>query len=104
MGTTITVQMTAQGLLIPRNTLGDWSNKELEAVWEQRGIVIRLKSAAADTRIQVRQVLREAGLLYEPGWETPPPVSLEERARLAKRLAQGRPLSEVIIADREDRV
>lgn len=106
MATTITVQMTPQGLLIPRAALGDWSTKELEAVWEKTMIVIRPKRpkpTPVGTRPQVRRILREAGMLYEPDWEMPPPVSSEERARLAKRLAQGRPLSEIIIADREGR-
>lgn len=66
--------------------------------------MIHPKSTRADTRAQVRQVLRTAGLLYEPDWETPPPVSPEERARLAQKLGQGRPLSEIIIEEREDRV
>jgi hypothetical protein len=30
-------------------------------------------------------------------------VSSEERARLAKKLSHGKPLSEIIIEDREDR-
>ena len=54
-----------------------------------------------DKRTQVRQIL--AGMLYYPNWEMPPPVSSEERARLAKKLAQGQPLSEMIITEREDR-
>jgi len=104
MATTIAVRMTLQGLLIPRTALGDWYTKELEAVWEKQKIVIRPKSTPANTRDQVRQILRAAGMLYKPDWEMPPPVPPEERARLAKKLAQGRPLSEIIIADREDRV
>ena len=107
MTTTIAVQMTSRGLLIPRASLGDWSAKELEAVWEEKAIVIRPSRSASTpvgTRPQVRHMLREAGMLYETGWEMPPPVSSEERARLAKKLAQGQPLSEIIIADREDRV
>jgi hypothetical protein len=104
MRTTIALEITPQGLLIPRNALGDWRDKELEAVWEKQGIVIRPKSAATDTRPQVRQILREARMLYEPNWETPPSVSPEERLRLSKKLAQSQPLSEVIIADREERV
>jgi hypothetical protein len=47
--------------------------------------------------------LHAAGLLYKPDWETPAEVSAEERARLAQKLAQGQPLSEIIIAEREDR-
>jgi len=103
MTTTIAVQMTPQGLLIPRAALGDWGTRELRAVWEKQMIIIRPKPTPADTRAQVRQILRAAGILYEPNWETPPTVSPEERARLAKKLAQGQPLSEIIIADREDR-
>ena len=100
----ITVQMTTQGLLIPRTALGDWEREELEAVREKQAIIIRPKPTSGDPRAQVRQALRRAGMLYEPDWETPLPVSPEERARLAKKLAQGQPLSEIIIADREDRV
>jgi len=103
MATIVAVQMTPQGLLIPRTALGDWYTKELEAVREKQRIVIRPRATSADGRSQVRQVLRAAGMLYEPPWETPAPVSQEERARLAKKLAQGQPLSEIILADREDR-
>lgn len=101
MGRTIEVQVTQQGMLIPRDALGDWD--EVEVVRGNQVIVIRPKATAADMRSQVRHILREAGMLYEPDWETPPPVAQEERARLAKKLAQGQPLSEIIIADREDR-
>lgn len=104
MTTTITAQMTPQGLLIPRAALGDWILEELEVIQEQQAIIIRPKPTPMDTQDQVRQILDAAGLLYQPPWETPPPVSPEERAKLARKLAQGRPLSEVIIAEREDRV
>jgi hypothetical protein len=95
--------MTPQGLLIPHTALGNLGTQELEAVREKETIVIRPKVAPAETRTQVRQVLREAGMLYEPEWEIPPPVSPEERSHLAQKLAQGQPLSEAIIAEREDR-
>jgi hypothetical protein len=104
MDTTVIVQMTEKGLLIPRDALGDLETRELEAVREEETIVIRPKSPPDDERAQLRQALRAAGLLYEPGWEAPTPVPPEERARLARKLAQGQPLSEMIIADREDRV
>lgn len=99
----IAAQMTPQGLLIPRAALGDWRLEELEIIQEPQAIIIRPKSASTGRRAQVRQILGAAGLLYQPDWDAPPSVSLEERAHLAKKLAQGRPLSEVIIADREDR-
>jgi PHD/YefM family antitoxin component YafN of YafNO toxin-antitoxin module len=63
----------------------------------------RSKPAPTGVRIEVRSILRAAGMLYEPGWEMPPAVSSQKRARLAQKLAQGRPLSEVIIEEREDR-
>ena len=102
MTTTIEIQMTPQGLLIPRAALGDWCMEELEAVREEQGIVIRPKLTGVEARGQVRQILDMAGLLYQPSWETQSPVSVEERARLAKKLAQSQPLSEIIIAERED--
>jgi hypothetical protein len=103
MDTTVTVQITRKGLLIPREALGDLGAEELEAVREERTIVIRPKSQTADERNQVRQVLRATGMLCEPEWEPPRLVSPEERTRLAQKLGQIGPLSEVIIADRGDR-
>jgi hypothetical protein len=103
VATILAVEKNREGLLIPREALGEWYSKELEAVWEKQGIVIRPRQATSDSRAQVRQALREAGMLYQPAWQTPPPVSQEDRARLAQKLAQGESLSEVIIADREDR-
>ena len=63
-----------------------------------------LKQKPTDERAQVTQALRAAGLLYEPGWVLPPPVSAQERAYLAQKLSAGPPLSELILAAREDRV
>ena len=103
MVTKIAVQVTPQGLLIPRDAVGDWYTRELEAVLEQRKIVIRPKTTSSDERTRTAEVLREAGMMYEPHWEAPSYVSPEERRRLAKELGEGQPLSEVIIADREDR-
>ena len=103
MEKTIPVEVTERGILIPYEVLGELDKGELEAVREEGRIVIRHRLDLADDRVRVGQVLRGAGLLYEPGWEQPPAVSEEERARLAKKLASGSPLSEVIIADREDR-
>ena len=103
MAKTIPVKITDKGLLIPREVLGGLDKGDLEAIREENQIVIRLKSQPVDERAQVEQVLRAAGLLYKLDWEQPSPVSEEERARLARKLASGSPLSEMIIADREDR-
>jgi len=103
MTTIIAIQVTPQGLLIPHTALQDWNVNEVEAVRRKQTILIRPKRDATDTRSRVRQALRAAGLLYQPDWKTPPDVSPEERARLARKLAQGQPLSEIIIAERDDR-
>jgi len=104
MSTEIDVQMTSQGVLIPYTALGEWQNEELEVIQEKDRIVIRPKSVSV-TRDDVREMLREAGLLYEfSAPSSVEPVSQEERERLAQKLAQGPPLSELIIAEREDRI
>lgn len=104
MERTIPVQVTERGILIPHEALGELDKGELEAIREEGQIVIRPKSQPVDERARVDQILRDAGLLYKPDWEQPSPVSEEERARLARKLASSSPLSEVIIADRQDRV
>ena len=47
--------------------------------------------------------VKAAGLVEDLPWASPPVVSAAERARLAKALGQGKPLSEIIIEEREDR-
>jgi bifunctional DNA-binding transcriptional regulator/antitoxin component of YhaV-PrlF toxin-antitoxin module len=100
----IPVQVTEKGILIPHEALGELDRVEIEVVRDKDQIVIRPKPQLVDERGRIAQILRDAGLLYEPDWEQPPPVSPQERARLAQKLASTPPLSEVIIADREDRV
>ncbi len=104
MNTTITLQITPQGVLIPRENLGDLDIRELEAFRENEAIIIRPKSVHSGVHGQIRQMLRESGVLYEPDWGIPPPVSPEDREQLAKKAASSQPLSEIIITDRQDRV
>jgi hypothetical protein len=104
MEQTITVQVTDKGILIPDDLLGDLESVELEVIREEGQIVVRPKQRPVAEGDQVEDVLRAAGLLYEPDWELPPPVSLKERAHLAAKLASASPLSEEILAGREDRV
>jgi hypothetical protein len=47
--------------------------------------------------------MKAAGLIEDLPSAQPLVVSSEERARLAKKLSHGKPLSEIIIEDREDR-
>ncbi len=104
MATPIAVEMTPKGLLIPRAALQGWG--EIQIVRGKCRIVIQPKTLtpAQEHELMV-QALREDGLLYEPKGEADLPViSDEERAELAKELCVGRPLSEIIIEERDDRV
>jgi hypothetical protein len=104
MTTPIAVEVTPKGILIPRTALKGWG--EVQVVREEHRIVIQPKTLtpAQEHELMV-QALREDGLLYEPESEPDLPVILdEERAELAKKLSVGRPLSEIIIEGREDRV
>ena len=63
-----------------------------------------VRSRAGRLRAQIVAEMKATGLIEDLFWAQPPDISLEERASLAKKLSYGKPLSEVIIEDREDRV
>jgi len=46
--------------------------------------------------------MKAAGLIEELPWPQPPRVSAEVRARLAEKLSHGKPLSEILLEDREE--
>ena len=100
MATTLAVQMTPQGILIPRAAFQDWG--KVEVLWEKRRIIVQPQtSTPAQERELVIRALRKDGLLVEMAGEPlSPPVTPEERAELAKKLSVGRPLSEIVIEER----
>ena len=101
MSTVETARMTDEGLLLPREMVQDLG--EVEVVRRPDYILIKSK-VVRDRELhgQAKKVLREAGLLVEVHREPLPEVSPEERAELARRLASGRPLSEIVIEEREE--
>ena len=100
MSTSAQVKETPAGLLLPRKLYERLG--EIEIVEQPDPILIRSKAAAPSSlRDRAVEVLRQAGLLVELGWEDPPPVSAEERAELARRLGQQGSLSDVVIQERE---
>lgn len=102
MSTTIAVQMTPQGILVPRSAVSKWLEQDIEAIQDGDRIIIQPKSDEAERR-RVIQILDEAGLLVKPDWEAAaPPVSDAELAELAKKFSAGRPLSEIAIEERTD--
>ena len=100
MTTTLAVQMTPQGLLIPRAAFQDWG--EVEVLQEKRRIIVQPQTLPpTQERELVIRALRQDGLLVEMAGEPlSPPVTPEERAELAKKLSAGRPLSEIVIEER----
>ena len=73
-------------------------------------IMEQLKAMATDgdfaqtTRKKIEQMLVQNGLLdMSPKEKTPPPLSEAERENLAQKLSQAGSLSELILAEREER-
>ena len=105
MNTVIAVKVTPQGVLVPRPLITAWGDVE-EVEIEQRANAIIVKPKTNRSRqlhAQIVSEMKAAGLIEDMLWAQPPVVSSEERARLAKKLSHGKPLSEIIIEDREDR-
>jgi len=106
MTTSVTVQVTPQGLLIPRAAIREWLDRGIEVVKDkdEERIVIQPRSAPRTERERVLQILEASGLLVKPQWKpTSPPVSPAERAELAGKFSVGQPLSEIVIEEREER-
>jgi antitoxin component of MazEF toxin-antitoxin module len=102
---TETVKVTSQGVLVPRLLIQAWGDiQEVEIEQRPDALVIKPKRrSSAQSREKMIEEMKAAGLIEELHGAPPPKVSAEERARLAKILSQGKPLSEIIIEDREDR-
>ena len=105
MATVVDVKVTSQGVLVPRPLIASWGDvEEVEIEQHADAIIIKPKAQHPDRlRAQIVSEMKAAGLIEELPWTQPPAVSPEERARLAKKLSRGKPLSEIIIEDREDR-
>jgi len=101
----VAVKVTPQGVLVPRPLIMAWGDiQEVEIEQHANAIVIKPKTGrAGQLQAQIVSEMKAAGLIEDLPWAQPPVVSSEERARLAKKLSHGKPLSEIIIEDREDR-
>jgi len=102
---TETIKVTVQGVLVPRPMIQAWGDvQEVEIEQRSDAIIIKPKGRpAAELRERIIAEMKAAGLVEELAWASPPVVPAEERTRLAKALGQGKPLSEIIIEEREDR-
>jgi hypothetical protein len=67
-------------------------------------IIVKPKTDHANRlHAQIVSEMKAVGLIEDLPWAQPPVISSEERARLAKKLSHGKPLSEIIIEDRLNR-
>jgi hypothetical protein len=101
----VAAKVTPQGVLVPRPLITAWGDiQEVEIEQHPHAIIIKPKANhASQLHAQIVNEMKAAGLIEDLPWTQPPVVSSEERARLAKKLSHGKPLSEIIIEDREDR-
>ncbi len=105
MTTAIEMKVTSQGVLIPRPLIAAWGDIDIVEI-EQRADVIIIKpkiNQAMRVRTQIVREMKAEGLIETLPWMQPPSVSSEERAHLAEALSHGKPLSEIITEEREDR-
>ncbi|GAB4549647.1 MAG: hypothetical protein Kow0063_44460 [Anaerolineae bacterium] len=104
--TKVAVKVTSQGVLVPRPLITAWGDvEEVEIEQQADAIIITPKvNQASQLQAQIVRQMKTAGLIEDLPWAQPRQVSPEERARLAKKLSHGKPLSEIIIEDRGDRV
>jgi len=104
MGTSVAVQITPRGLLIPRQDIHEWLERGIEVTRDEKQIVIRPRPAPRTERERILHLLEASGLVVKPHWPpTSPPVSLVELDELAQKFSVGQPLSEIIIEEREER-
>lgn len=106
MSTVIAAKLTPQGLLIPHAAIREWQERGIEVILikDKERIIIQPRSRPRTERERVLRILEDSGLLVKPQWEpTSPPVSPAEMTELAEKFSVGRPLSEIIIEECEER-
>ena len=105
MNTVIDVQVTPQGLLIPHALVAEWV--EVEAIKSSSWIIIQPKHlAGSQEREAITRALRTAKLtspLNNALSQSAMPVSPARRAELARALAVGRALSDIVLEERTER-
>ncbi len=98
------VKVSARGVWVPRLLIQAWGQVE-EVEIEQRpdAIIIKPLGRVSHKRQQIIAEMRAAGLIEDLPWSRPRPVPAAEQARLARKLGDCSPLSEIILEEREGR-
>jgi hypothetical protein len=94
------VRVTEKGLFIPHEAYESFG--EIEVVRTPNSIIIQPKSPSPQ---RIIRLLQQTGLLLNREQLLQPErvISPEERANLAHKFGTGRPLSEIIIEERDER-
>jgi hypothetical protein len=101
------LRVTSRGVLAPRPLLAAWGDAEEVESEQREDAIIIIKpeeSQAVSAGEQIVRQVKADGLVETLPWEQPPTVSPERRAELAEMLSRGKPLSQMIIEAREERV
>jgi hypothetical protein len=97
----ITAEITPQGLLIPLSVIQAWLERGIDVLQTDEKIIIQPKPLSERERIA--RILTQAGLRLvqfdEPGSYSK--ISEKKRAELIRKFSIGRPLSEIVIEERE---
>jgi hypothetical protein len=105
VGQKITVKVTPEGIMVSHPLIDAWGDApELEIEQVADALVIKPKAKDVNqAEDRIVDEMKAAGLVEALPWAQPPVVPLEERARLAEKLGRGRPLSELVLAERDER-
>ncbi len=105
MTTAVSVRVAPQGVLVSHPLLEAWGDvEEVEIEQYPDAIVGKPRTnQASQTCAEIVAEMKAAGLIKDLSWIQSPVISPDERARLAKKPSRGKPLSEIIIEEREDR-
>jgi hypothetical protein len=103
MATQVPIKLTNKGLLIPLSLIQEWD--EIEVWQEEERIIVQPKGTKTHDKERdlAEQALREDGLLWEVEQApvSPPPTDAE-RTEIARKLGEGKLVSELVIREREN--
>lgn len=102
--TIVAARVTSRGLWIPRALIAAWGNiHEVEIEGRPDAVVITPKSIHPDAqRAEILDRMKAVGLIEDLSWPQATSVASETRMHLAEVLSRGKPLSEIIMEDREE--
>lgn len=102
--TIVAAKVTRRGVPVSRELIAALGNvQEVQIESRPDAVVITRKATQDDVwRAEVLDKMKAAGLVEDLPWPHPEPVSPETRIHMAEMLSRGKPLSEIVMEDREE--